>query len=164
MVSGAQNVTVVNYEMRFEIHLRFEVRRSQSIFAITDPVKILIRLSSSNPHVEMRCAASTAWAIILVDEELPQLRTIEDSTFWDRRAARVCRGCQGVAIRAIAASIFPSCVAKMDTTRVSDGARALWRVVVCCSIAGNVWTIAVRPPIEGEDPDSCIEAALARLE
>jgi hypothetical protein len=52
----------------------------------------------------------------------------------------------------------------MNTTWVSDGARAFWRVVVCCSITGNVWAVAVRPTVEGEYPYSRVEAALARLD
>jgi hypothetical protein len=78
---------------RFKIHVRFEVRRSQSILAIANPMKILICLAASNPDIEMRRAASTGWTVILIDEEFPQIWAVEDPAFGNGGATRMCGNC-----------------------------------------------------------------------
>ena len=150
--------------LEIQIHVRFEIRRSQSIFTIANPMEVLVRLAASNPDIEMRGAPSTTGAVVLIDEELLQIWAIENSTFWDGRAARVCGDRQRIAVRAITSGIFPSCVSKVDTTWVGDGTGAFRRVMVCCFSAGDVWAVAVWPAVESEDPNSSIEATLTRLE
>ena len=80
-------------KIRFKIRVRFEVRRSQSILAVANPMKILISLAASNPDIEMRRAASTGWTVILIDEEFPQIWTIENLAFGNGGATRVCSDC-----------------------------------------------------------------------
>ena len=52
----------------------------------------------------------------------------------------------------------------MDAAGVGDGVRAFGWIVVGCGDAVDAGTEAVGPPVEGEDPDPGVVAALAGLE
>lgn len=146
------------------IYVRFEIRRSQSIFTIAHPMKVLVCLAAPNSDIEMRGATSTARAVVLIDEELLQIWAVENSTFWDGRTTRMCGDRQRIAVRSITSSIFASSVSKMDATWIGDGTGSFRRAVICCLSAGDVWIVAVWPAVEGEDPNSSVEAALTRFE
>lgn len=146
-----------------DIYSRFRIRRRKSILTRANPLKILVRLASTNPDVKIRGAAPTAGTIIFINEELLQVRTEEYPTDRNGRATRVYCDSKGVVVGATAASILPSWVAKVDTAWVSNGAGAFRRIVTCSREAVDARFVAVGPTVHCEDPDPCVVAALTGL-
>ena len=72
----------------------------------------------------------------------------------------MCCNCEGIGIGTAPASKFASCVTQMYATGVGDGTGTLWRVVIRCVDAIDVWAEGIRPPIERKNPNSRVEAAL----